>query len=50
MGWWVAGEIDKRLDVCERKDTQVLIVEYKDEYTGVHHTILSNFLYFGMFL
>lgn len=48
---WVdgAGERDKRTDVCERIYTQVLIVEARCDYVGVHRTILSNFLHVGKF-
>lgn len=48
-GRWVFGEIDKRIDMYERKYTQVLLVESRCEYVGVCHTILSNFLYIGKF-
>lgn len=48
-GRWVFGEIDKRIDMYERKYTQVLLVESRCEYVSVRHTILSNFLYIGKF-
>lgn len=45
----MVGEIAKRIDMHERKYTQILIVESRCEYVGVRHTILSNSLYVGTF-